>query len=108
VDEIAVVVTVVDARSAADLLAASAVARRLAACAQVGGELTSTYWWQGAVESSQEWWVQFKTAPDRVAALVEQVRAAHPYEVPEILVSTAGSANPDYTAWVHEQTRQPD
>lgn len=99
------VTTVVDDRAAADRLAAEAVERRLAACAQVGGQVESTYWWQAVRETATEWSVQFKTAPDRVAALVEQVRAQHPYEVPEILVATVDSGNPDYAAWVVEQTR---
>ncbi|NBE80543.1 divalent-cation tolerance protein CutA [Micromonospora rubida] len=104
-EQISVVTTVVDSRSVADVLAAAAVAGRLAACAQVGGQVDSTYWWRSAVETSSEWSVLFKTAPDRVNALVDQIRATHPYEVPEILVSRAESGNPDYAAWVHEQTR---
>lgn len=99
------VTTVVDARSVADVLAATAVAGRLAACAQVAGQVDSTYWWQSRMETTAEWSVQFKTAPDRVDALVDQIRLSHPYEVPEILVARVGSANPDYSAWVHEQTR---
>ncbi|MEV4713054.1 divalent-cation tolerance protein CutA [Micromonospora sp. NPDC049374] len=104
-EQISVVTTVVDARSVADLLAAAAVAGRLAACAQVGGQVDSTYWWRSGVETSTEWSVQFKTAPDRVDALVEQLRASHPYEVPEILVTRVDCGHPEYAAWVFEHTR---
>ncbi|BCJ66583.1 divalent-cation tolerance protein CutA [Polymorphospora rubra] len=104
-EQIHVVTTVVDARSVAEVLSAAAVAGRLAACAQVSGPLDSTYWWDGRMESTREWTVQFKTASDRVDALVEHIRGAHPYDVPEILVVAVGSANPAYTAWVHEHTR---
>ena len=104
-DHICVVTTVVDARSVADVLAAAAVAGRLAACAQVGGQVDSTYWWRSGVDTSTEWSVQFKTAPDRLAALVDQIRASHPYEVPEILVSRVESGHPGYATWVHEHTR---
>jgi periplasmic divalent cation tolerance protein len=105
VEQISVVTTVVDSRSVADVLAAAAVAGRLAACAQVGGQVDSTYWWRSAVETTTEWSVLFKTAPDRVPALVDHIRLSHPYEVPEVLVTRVDSGNPDYTAWVHEQTR---
>ncbi|MFG1950265.1 divalent-cation tolerance protein CutA [Micromonospora sp. NPDC048830] len=104
-EQISVVTTVVDSRAVADVLAAAAVAGRLAACAQVGGQVDSTYLWRSAVETSAEWSVRFKTATDRVTALVDQIRATHPYEVPEILVTRVDSGNPDYTAWVYEQTR---
>lgn len=99
------VTTVVDSRSVADVLAAAAVAGRLAACAQVGGQVDSTYWWRSAMETTTEWSVLFKTAPDRVQALVDHIRLSHPYEVPEVLVTWVDSGNPGYTAWVHEQTR---
>lgn len=105
-EQICLVTTVVDARSVADVLAASAVAGRLAASAQVGGPVDSTYWWDGRMETAQEWKVQFKTAPDRVEVLIDHVRVAHPYDVPEILVTTVGSGNPDYDAWVRDQTRR--
>ncbi|GGR86117.1 hypothetical protein GCM10010169_33040 [Micromonospora fulviviridis] len=104
-EQICVVTTVVDARAVADVLAAAAVAGRLAACAQVGGQVDSTYWWQSAIQTTAELSVQFKTAPDRVDALVDQLRANHPYEVPEILVTRVESGNPDYAAWVHDHTR---
>ncbi|MFI6160942.1 divalent-cation tolerance protein CutA [Micromonospora haikouensis] len=104
-EQISVVTTVVDSRSVADVLAAAAVAGRLAACAQVGGQVDSTYWWRSAVETTTEWSVLFKTAPDRVPALVDHIRLSHPYEVPEVLVTRVDSGNPVYTAWVHEQTR---
>ncbi|MEV1330763.1 divalent-cation tolerance protein CutA [Micromonospora costi] len=104
-DQISVVTTVVDARSVADVLAAAAVAGRLAACAQVGGQVDSTYWWRSAVETSSEWSVQFKTAPDRVSALVDQIRSTHPYEVPEILVTRVECGDPAYATWVYEHTR---
>ncbi|MFF3857179.1 divalent-cation tolerance protein CutA [Micromonospora sp. NPDC002575] len=104
-EQISVVTTVVDSRSVADVLAAAAVAGRLAACAQVGGQVDSTYWWRSAVETTTEWSVLFKTAPDRVPALVDHIRLSHPYEVPEVLVTRVDSGNPEYTAWVHEQTR---
>ncbi|MCW3814822.1 divalent-cation tolerance protein CutA [Micromonospora sp. DR5-3] len=104
-EQICVVTTVVDARAVADVMAAAAVAGRLAACAQVSGPVDSTYWWQSAIQTTAEWSVQFKTAPDRVDALIDQLRANHPYEVPEILVTRMESGNPDYTAWVRQHTR---
>ncbi|WP_091289846.1 divalent-cation tolerance protein CutA [Micromonospora halophytica] len=102
-EQICVVTTVVDARPVADGLAAASVADRLAACAQVGGQVDSTYRWRGEVETATEWSVQFKTVPDRVSELVDRIRADHPYDVPEILVSRV-ECDPAYAAWVRENT----
>lgn len=104
-EQISIVTTVVDARSVAEVLAAAAVAGRFAACAQVGGPMASTYWWQDRMETTKEWSIQLKTAIDRSAPLVTYLRTAHPYDVPEILVATIDSGNPDYARWVYDQTR---
>ena len=45
-----------DARRIADLV----VKKRLAACVQIVGPVTSVYRWQGKVESAQEWQCQIK------------------------------------------------
>jgi periplasmic divalent cation tolerance protein len=105
-DEHCQVVTTVDSREEAGELARTAVLARLAACAQVlAGPVTSTYWWQGAVESTEEWQVVFKTTLDRYPALEEHIRRHHDYEVPEILCVPVLAGNPGYLDWVSEQTR---
>ena len=45
-----------DAREDAERLARDLVLeRRLAACVQVLGPISSTYRWQGAIETAEEW-----------------------------------------------------
>jgi periplasmic divalent cation tolerance protein len=102
----AVLVTfVVDDRAVAAGLATAAVERRLAACAQLTGPVTSTYRWKGRVETATEWQVQLKTAADRVDELVAHVTAGHPYDVPEVLVTAVLGGNPAYLEWVVAETR---
>lgn len=97
--------TTVDDQGKATELAKGAVAARLAACGQVGGPITSSYWWEGELEDTEEWTVVFKTAADRADALVEHLLAAHPYDVPEILVAPVTGGNTTYLDWVGEETR---
>src|SRR5437773_10580059 len=59
------VVTTTDSRDAAEALSKSAVEARVAACGQVSGPITSTYWWEGKVETAEEWRITFKTPLDR-------------------------------------------
>jgi len=99
------VITTVASRDAADLLGRGAVEARLAACAQVGGPITSTYWWQGVVESSEEWQVVFKTTTDRYAELEAHIRSHHSYQVPEILCLPVSAGNPSYLSWLAAETR---
>ncbi|MGW9350892.1 divalent cation tolerance protein [Nocardiopsis flavescens] len=97
--------TTVDTREGAERLADSAVGRRLAACAQVGGPVTSHYRWEGEVHRDQEWTVVFKTALDRLDDLTAHLVAEHPYDVPEVVAVPVAGGNPAYLAWVRDETR---
>jgi periplasmic divalent cation tolerance protein len=101
------VMTAIDSREAADALAQAAVWGRLAACAQVVGPIASTYWWENAVESAEEWLVLFKTRTDRYDALEEHIRDNHPYDLPEILCTPVTRGNPAYLAWVRQEVDAP-
>lgn len=101
------VVTTHDDRAVADQISAAGVAARLAACAQVDGPITSTYWWDGELEHASEWRVTFKTRTDLVPALVEHIRAAHTYDVPEIVATPILGGLPDYLAWIDTETAAP-
>ena len=99
-----VVTTMLDDEAAARELAAAVVEERLAACAQVGGPLHSVYRWQGSVESATEWSVAMKTSSGALERLLERVRSLHGYETPELVVTEVVGGDPDYLAWVVDET----
>jgi periplasmic divalent cation tolerance protein len=84
----------------ANALATALVESRLAACAQVLGPMTSTYRWEGAVETEQEQLVLAKSTASRFEAICERVRAEHPYDNPEILALPVVAAAEAYAAWL--------
>ena len=94
------VVTTYPSREAALEAVTSALAARLAACANIV-PAHSRYWWKGRVESADEAIVLFKTVPKRVGALFAHLEMRHPYEVPEIVeldVPRVGNAYLRYLA----------
>jgi periplasmic divalent cation tolerance protein len=97
--------TTTDSQEAAAALARSAVEARVAACAQVVGPITSTYWWAGQVDSAQEWLILFKTPNDRVDALQEHLLRHHSYDVPEVIRTPITGGNPAYLTWLSAETR---
>lgn len=99
------VVTTVASEEDAREIVRAVVSQRLAACGQVGGPIHSTYWWQGELESSQEWLCILKSSRERTAALIEQLRNVHPYDVPEILAVPVTDGNPDYLNWLRSELR---
>ena len=89
-------------RETASRIAEQLVRERLAACANVAGEVRSVYWWQAKLEHSEETLVFFKTTRGRFAEFQERLWALHPYDVPEIICSTVSDGLPDYLQWVRE------
>jgi periplasmic divalent cation tolerance protein len=100
------VTTTTDSRKEAAELAKSAVAGRLAACAQLVGPIASTYWWEGEIESAEEWMVLFKTTADRFEDLAAQIAERHSYDSPEIIATPVVAGSAEYLAWVREQTTE--
>lgn len=97
------VTTTVDSADGAESLAVSAVMARLAACAHVR-ELSSTYWWEGAVQHEREWEVAYKTP----AHLAEQLQAfileRHTYDTPQVIVTPIIGGSPAYLQWLTAET----
>ncbi|MCX4980759.1 divalent cation tolerance protein CutA [Streptomyces sp. NBC_00572] len=96
--------TTTDARAKAQDLARGAVEARLVACAQISGPVTSMYHWQGAIETTEEWEVVFKTTEARYPALEMYLLAAHDYETPEILATRVTRVSEGYARWVEDET----
>ena len=57
------VTTTTENKSDAARIAALLIERRLAACVQVVGPITSTFRWEGKVQSAEEWQCIAKTRP---------------------------------------------
>jgi periplasmic divalent cation tolerance protein len=93
-------------REEADALATLAVERRLAACCQISGPVSSRYWWGGRLESAEEFACLFKTAADRLDELVAALSDAHSYEVPEIIAVPITAGHGPYLEWVVAETRR--
>jgi periplasmic divalent cation tolerance protein len=100
-----IVATTTDSEEKARELAAGAVDAKLGACAQIVGPITSVYRWEGKVQTAPEWRVEIKTATDRVAALTDHLKAAHTYDVPEIVATPIEGGSAEYLAWVVDATR---
>lgn len=97
------VITTVEKREDAQRIARALVEKRLAACAQVVGPVTSTYWWEGQVEVAEEWQCLLKAREDRFDAMEQAIREIHPYEVPEIISMPLVQVSPAYREWLRRE-----
>jgi periplasmic divalent cation tolerance protein len=95
----------IDDETARDAIVDELLQRRLVACAQTVGPVTSRYWWDGEISEAREWLVVCKTVPGRLDAVIESIRARHPYDVPEIVAGEITGGLGAYLDWVATETR---
>lgn len=98
------VLTTTDSEEKAHSLAQGVVEARLAACVQISAPVTSVYRWQNAIETTEEWQLLFKTTTERYDELEAHLRAAHDYEIPEIVAIPVVRGSDRYLAWVSAET----
>ena len=101
------VVTTVETPEDARRIAQALVESRLASCVQVRGPITSTYRWQGKIETAEEWQCVAKTRRDLYDRVEEAIAALHPYEVPEILALPIVAESAAYRQWLDAETSDP-
>ncbi|MFO0724783.1 MAG: divalent-cation tolerance protein CutA [Myxococcota bacterium] len=84
----------------ADGLARALVERRLAACVNLVGPIRSVYRWDGRVTEDPEILMVVKSTQRQYDALEAEVRALHPYQVPEVLAIDVARGSHPYLAWL--------
>ena len=103
--ETLLVLTNVPERSVAERLADMLVEKQLAACVNILAPCRSVYRWKGAVQHDEEHPMLIKTTAERYPALEQALRAAHPYELPEIIALPVANGLAAYLEWVAAETR---
>jgi periplasmic divalent cation tolerance protein len=91
-------------RATAERLAQALVEQRLAACVNLLAPCRSVYRWKDELQHDEEHPLLAKTTTERYAALEAAIRAAHPYELPEIVAVPVERGLPEYLAWIAAET----
>lgn len=68
----------------------------------------SVYRWQGEIYERTEGRASLHTRMSLVSAIVDRVKASHPYEVPGISARPIVGGNPDYLEWIADETSSHD
>ena len=104
-DVLLVITNLPDAASAAKL-AQQLIEARVAACVNQLAPCISTYRWQGKIETATEVPLLIKTTQVAYPRLEKLIRAAHPYELPEIIAVPMSDGLPAYLDWVTTETKE--
>lgn len=100
---VACIETTVPDEQAGARIAEALVTARLVACAQLGAPLRSRYRWQGELQDDEELPLTLKTRPALAQRVCDELIALHPYDTPEVLLSTA-ETTAAYHRWVQDET----
>jgi periplasmic divalent cation tolerance protein len=94
------VTTAAGSEQEAERISAALIERRLAACVQVIGPVSSRYRWQGKVEHEREWLCLAKTEASRYGEVEAAIRELHSYDEPEIVATPIVAGSKGYLGWL--------
>jgi len=90
-----------EAQRIADLL----LKERKAACINIVSRVSSSFWWQGRLNSAQESLLIVKSRASVLDQIVNLVKEHHSYDVPEIIALPIIGGNPDYLEWIDKEVK---
>ena len=78
--------------------------RHLVACVNMV-PVRSWYRWKGEFCDDEEHLLILKTRKEMAESVIRELKALHPYEIPEIIVLPVIPGHLPYLAWVHGETQ---
>lgn len=103
-DILLVITNLPDAQSA-EKLAQLIIKARAAACVNQLAPCSSTYRWQGNIETTTEVPLLIKTTKAAYQRLEKLIHEEHPYELPEIISVSIYNGLSAYLDWVSNETK---
>jgi len=65
-------------------------------------QVESLFWWEGKVDSAQEFLLVIKSRAERFGKICALVKSLHSYEVPEIISLPVSEGHQPYLQWIDE------
>lgn len=85
-------------------IASALVEERLAACANILGEITSIYRWEGSLQTENEVAFILKSQPHLIKKLTARVTEMHAYDCPCVIAMPINDGNPEFLKWIIDET----
>ena len=85
-------------------IASATVEEGLAACANILGEITSIYRWEGSLQTENEVAFILKSQPHLIKKLTARVTELHAYECPCVIAMPIIDGNPEFLKWIIDET----
>jgi len=89
-----------DSVEEADHIAQILLNKKKAACVNIVRGIDSYFWWEGKLDSAGENLLIAKTKASLLPEIINLVKKAHSYDVPEVIALPIIEGNPDYLKWI--------
>jgi periplasmic divalent cation tolerance protein len=100
------VIVTTPSKQEAEKIAQHLLKKRLIACANIIGPVSSIFRWSGKIDKAEEYLILIKSRKDLFGKLSEAVKALHSYKVPEILAFPIVDGSKAYLDWLGSCLRQ--
>ena len=97
------IVTTAESREVAERIGRNLLEKRLVACVQIVGPMTSAYWRRDRIETAEEWLCLIKSKADLYEEIERTISEVHTYEMPEILALPVVTGNRTYLDWLRAE-----
>lgn len=94
-----IIITTTTDEAVAHHIAKHLVSKQLAKCVQIE-RIQSIYMWEGKLVEEGEYRLQIKVADILAAQVMEQIKALHNYQLPEIIQLAINNGNKEYLQWL--------
>ena len=79
------------------------LSKRVCACVNIIKGVESLFWWDAKIDTAREALLVIKTKKEGFRRLEKEIKAHHPYDVPEIIAWEVDKVNKPYRDWVESQ-----
>ncbi len=99
------VITTTENKQDAEKIAKRLVERKLAACVQIIGPISSIYRWKDSIERAEEWLLLIKSKENLYEEVEITIKKMHSYEIPEIIALPIAIGSREYLEWLKNELK---
>ena len=96
-----VITTLCDKQEIAGRISEILMNKRLVVGSQIS-KVKSDYWWEGKIETKEEFKIEFKTRSDKISEIVEIIKLIHDYQIPDISKVEINCLTEEMKKWIDE------
>jgi periplasmic divalent cation tolerance protein len=100
IDDLIVVLVTAKDKSEAEKISQTLLEAKLIACANIVSPVVSFFFWKSKLDKTDECLIIMKSRLNLFTQLLQQVKALHSYDVPEVLALPVVLGSEDYLAWM--------